>query len=543
MNAQPWMTPPDRVPAPPTARTWKLAALVVALIATAKYLYILFRYDAYGIAKYFMADDAFYYFQVARKVAAGLGSTFDGVHVTNGYHPLWLLISTLAFKLAPGATAPLAVLDALQVAAILGTTLVLYLALRELDDVAAAMTAALFLASARTCGILFVGMESAPAILLTTLLLGIALRGGSRGLVPRNGGEAWRLFALLLAVSLARLEAGLLAAGWLAVAAVVDAREGGGSRARLVLVTAGLAAAAATYVATNLQLVGSPFPVSGLVKAGHPTLAYGLKVLRLHLDTLPGLVFPAPISSRAASAARAGLDAILLAGLAGLMLRLARRDPSRALALVPFLVFAAGYVLVASFVTAGSFPWYMWPALLLGTLATFEWVRFGIARWRWAPAGALLLALLSAGAGWYTVARPRTLSDWGPMPGAAMDAVVRYIREEIPPGDRVGAMSSGMFTYFSGRDLENLEGLVNGRDFLVARRDPRTYGAYLRRNRIRWIVFRTTQPGERDRVLDRFRAGCEIESLTDLDTFYGLNLRATSGDIPDPHIWVVRLKL
>ena len=37
-------------------------------------------------------DDSFYYFQIARNIVHGLGSTFDGINPTNGYHPLWLLI-------------------------------------------------------------------------------------------------------------------------------------------------------------------------------------------------------------------------------------------------------------------------------------------------------------------------------------------------------------------------------------------------------------------------------------------------------------------
>ncbi len=37
-------------------------------------------------------DDAFYYFQIARNITEGLGSTFDGVNITNGYHPLWMLL-------------------------------------------------------------------------------------------------------------------------------------------------------------------------------------------------------------------------------------------------------------------------------------------------------------------------------------------------------------------------------------------------------------------------------------------------------------------
>ena len=35
-------------------------------------------------------DDAYYYFKVARNAVAGQGATFDGIHPTNGYHPLWM---------------------------------------------------------------------------------------------------------------------------------------------------------------------------------------------------------------------------------------------------------------------------------------------------------------------------------------------------------------------------------------------------------------------------------------------------------------------
>lgn len=37
----------------------------------------------------FAPDDAFYYFQIARNWAGGIPSSFDGLTLTNGYHPLW----------------------------------------------------------------------------------------------------------------------------------------------------------------------------------------------------------------------------------------------------------------------------------------------------------------------------------------------------------------------------------------------------------------------------------------------------------------------
>ena len=46
----------------------------------------------------FFADDSYFYFQVAWNFAHGMGSTFNGVMNTNGYHPLWMLISALVCK-------------------------------------------------------------------------------------------------------------------------------------------------------------------------------------------------------------------------------------------------------------------------------------------------------------------------------------------------------------------------------------------------------------------------------------------------------------
>jgi hypothetical protein len=45
------------------------------------------------------ADDAFYYLQIARHLALSGRSTFDGQHVTNGYHPGWMVLTTLLAKL------------------------------------------------------------------------------------------------------------------------------------------------------------------------------------------------------------------------------------------------------------------------------------------------------------------------------------------------------------------------------------------------------------------------------------------------------------
>lgn len=45
------------------------------------------------------ADDAYYYFKLAQNLGAGLGATVDGIHPTNGFHPLYagLLVPIFVF--------------------------------------------------------------------------------------------------------------------------------------------------------------------------------------------------------------------------------------------------------------------------------------------------------------------------------------------------------------------------------------------------------------------------------------------------------------
>jgi hypothetical protein len=48
----------------------------------------------------FVEDDFYYYLKVAQNVAAGRGSTFDGITRTNGYHPLYFVVLVFMSKFA-----------------------------------------------------------------------------------------------------------------------------------------------------------------------------------------------------------------------------------------------------------------------------------------------------------------------------------------------------------------------------------------------------------------------------------------------------------
>lgn len=53
-----------------------------------------------SIMNWFVADDVFYYYKTAQNIAAGNGITFDGIALSNGFHPLWMLICIPIFALA-----------------------------------------------------------------------------------------------------------------------------------------------------------------------------------------------------------------------------------------------------------------------------------------------------------------------------------------------------------------------------------------------------------------------------------------------------------
>src|SRR5262249_53186180 len=63
-------------------------------------------------------DDSFYYYVVARNFARGQFSTFDGMNLTNGYHPIWAWLLTPTFWFVSDPTRSLPVLKGIEFAVI-----------------------------------------------------------------------------------------------------------------------------------------------------------------------------------------------------------------------------------------------------------------------------------------------------------------------------------------------------------------------------------------------------------------------------------------
>ena len=88
------------------SRSYTIAASVLFIIAVTamalrKAVLVFHGVDIFS-------DDAYYYIIGARNMAQGLGFTFDGIHQTSGFHPLWFLFLALGYLIfgtdAPAAT-------------------------------------------------------------------------------------------------------------------------------------------------------------------------------------------------------------------------------------------------------------------------------------------------------------------------------------------------------------------------------------------------------------------------------------------------------
>jgi len=78
-------------------RKWNLIFQIVLVFAAfAGSVYVALT-PANSLMRWYNIDDAFYYYKVAQNVLAGNGFTFDGINLSNGFHPLWMVVCLVVF--------------------------------------------------------------------------------------------------------------------------------------------------------------------------------------------------------------------------------------------------------------------------------------------------------------------------------------------------------------------------------------------------------------------------------------------------------------
>jgi len=223
-------------------------------------------FDGYQVEQGPLVDDSFYYFQIARNIATGIGPTHDGAAWTSGFQPLWMATLVPIYGAFPGnPTLPIHLALTLQALLAGLSALLLFRLGRHLAGPTAGVVAAgVWLLSPYAIDHGMNGMETALA---ATALLGVLAFYLER---IRDRWEAtrwsdWVLLGLLSGLAfLSRVDSALLLA-----ALAVDVLWGLGRRVRpAALVRAclwGLVgfSVVVPWVGYCLAVSGTPLPESG----------------------------------------------------------------------------------------------------------------------------------------------------------------------------------------------------------------------------------------------------------------------------------------
>ncbi len=447
-----------------------LPACVVVLLIATQPLDFLVRH---------LKDDSFYYFQTARNIASGHGSTFDGINRTNGYHPLWMLNLLPLYWLFPAdAISPLRMALLLMACYHVGTAVILYRTLAPFHGVGTAVAGALAWALCPPIlRLSFDGLESSLySVVLASLIFVVAVRfkdAWGAWVLDTVSRGTWLVAGLLLAATLlARLDAVFVAGGLGLALGVAWLRGRRRDITPAILLSLPSVVLCGAYLGHNYVAFGHVVPVSGLLKRPEMEstmwvlgrLLWPLDPVAARLGVVPTFVVALLVLAIATIAI-----ASLPGGRQALGIVVRRHD---------WLILGA--ISLYAYCSLSGTPyasWYYVPLILLFFVAGTEVVAFagaaaagrGIARL------GLPMALASVIAGIYIGLARMEFDPRKNDVSSELLSSAAWVSASLPDAAIGAAWNAGVLGYFSGRRVVNLDGLINSYEFaraLQERREP-----------------------------------------------------------------------
>jgi hypothetical protein len=436
-----------------------LLTLAIGILALVPRLWIALQPIPVQLDK-MLPDDAYYYFLTAENILAGNGPSVDGIHPSNGWHPLWMFVNLGIFAL-PADSPDTPVRLTLILGAILDSlvaVMIFRVSRRYLGDKAALVGGGLYAVNHMPIFQAVNGLETPLAALCIAFAWAATLT-----LVNEPTRRKAVLWGLSFGLSfLARTDTALILV-WLGLYALVRLR-----RWPLIL-TGGVVSVviAAPWLIWNQVNFGSAFLQTSSVAVpwaaqtrfeianpGAPIWRLSLDVLTAPANWIRGDYLGAPL-----------LVGFLLWPLAAWGIwRAYRETPIRPFAQVTLMLLAGGVtlVIVHTMVRWYPRPWYfivMAQALSLG-IALF-WHTVHVARVKAALlAFGLVTAIVAGVLSWQI--------GYYPWQTAHMYDAALWFRDNAPDAARLGSMNSGIIGYYSGKPTVNLDGVVNPQAFAAS---------------------------------------------------------------------------
>lgn len=489
----------------------------VVLIASLAFRLLFVAHDMRDLVTHGpLYDDSFYAYEIARNMARGLGSTFDGVEPTNGYQPLYVFLLVPLYWIFSGHE-NLPIYVSLFFSALVNvlTGAILYrLARRYASSAAAIFALILWGFGPAVVRQSINGLETALAMFLLAAALEYYVGAFRSAAAGRR--QAVTLGVLLGLAVLARIDAILFAA---ALALDLVWRRPRGALRRSLVVAATAAAMVLPWAITSQVVVGSVVPESGAATrflstayAPHdnpafsgmsfedgppaPFLAHNLSRSVLQLGTSPVMHVLTRGLERLLHGLRldGGTTLYVLGSLVALSALLGgsivfRRRILRQDANQRDFGFLFGYAVLLlaaySFVVFGQifYSRYYYPifffSILLGAFA-FDVVR-GLCPGPRLRRAVTLGVLLTYGLTLPYMSAHRLRNG-----NYLFRNVVDWIASTTPPGATIGVFNSGAIGYFSDRHIVNLDGKVNPAALAALRAG--TLRDYLARRGVDYVV-------------------------------------------------------
>jgi hypothetical protein len=434
-----------------------------------------------------LPDDAFYYFQIARRLSAGEGVSFDGLTTTNGFHPLWLLAIVPFFRAFPDDAA-LPIHLSLTLATILNvaTAWFAHALTRHLtaNPLASACAGLLYAFNAYVILESLNGLETSLANLLFAATVWYYVTRADRFDLRR----AAILGVLGAAAILARTDSVfLLAAIALALLASRQWRTQLGPVSLLLTIAAVLVA---------------PWPLWSSLAAGSAVQTSGLAVpFVLHHNIAPDLgtgtraqwMVSETLNSLRMALSYGGvwrLPVAFVLPLVALWMAERRHDPSLKKTLAKLNCILAAHAATVLFHGAYRlYPrsWYFAPVAFLGAVYLGVVIDHGLRRTRDGVAGVAIHAAVGL------VVAANLLQLWGHWARgkypwqAEMLAAARWAQLRLDPPEKLAAFNAGILAYWNPeRTVVNLDGVVNTAAFAAIR--ERALWKYMQRVGIRYLI-------------------------------------------------------
>ncbi len=426
-------------------------------------------------------DDVFYYLNTAwNHVRLGY-PTFDGIHPTNGFHPLWYLITLGQAQVAPSREWLLQA--SIYFSILLGVFslgFIYSIAKRLKNDVFGLVAGAIWAAYVMATTMVTIGMENALTAFAFWWCLAALVgwwKASKRGMI-----DALKLGLPVLILLWSRIDTLPFAIGLLLAAVLVlPGEERVKSRSILTAAFVFVVIGFIPYFLVLHSWGGTYLPISGLIKSsdGPPNSVSDLLLRLIVLVKSIGFTF---------TPGRVVTLALFAAGLAG-FLRM-RRTPEGSILFrsvcLPLLLGVVLHSLYVLMVHKTSPKWYFAPTNISVFFIISLCVAFGFKAETYRKlvlAGCGVLTLFAVVMGYKRLNQP--FNGFGNY----RYQVALWVKENLPKGATIASWNAGQIGYFSDHPTVNLDGFINSREYkeeVLSGKKP--LSTYLKENNIAYVV-------------------------------------------------------